>query len=260
MESCLYEGVVRHRRRSPVEQTFSYRIFMAYLDLDELDVVFRGRWLWSTRRPALARFRREDHLGNPARPLAQAVRDLVEERRGIRPQGPIRLLTHLRTFGYVFNPVSLFYCFDPAERRVESIVAEVSNTPWNERHAYVLTPELDRGQGALHRYRTAKEFHVSPFMGMDLDHLWSFRDPGERLSVVIQNRRVAAAPFFSASLALRRREITGPALARALLRYPLLTLQVIGSIYGQALRLRRKGVPVYPHPRERQLASEAQSR
>jgi DUF1365 family protein len=260
VESCLYEGVVRHRRRSPVEHGFRRRIFMSYLDLDELDVVFRGRWLWSTRRPALVRFRREDHLGDPARPLAQAVRDLVEERRGVRPSGPIRLLTHLRTLGYAFNPVSLLYCFDGAGRHVESIVAEVSNTPWNERHTYVLTPELDRGRGALHRYRTPKEFHVSPFMDMEQDHAWTFRDPGERLSVVIQNRSAVDGRFFSASLSLRRREITGPALARALVRYPLMPLQVIASIYGQALRLRLKGAPVYPHPRERQLASELPSR
>jgi hypothetical protein len=247
MKSALYVGRVRHRRLRPVAHAFDFPLFLVYLDLAELERVFRGRWLWSTRRPALARFRREDHLGDPAVPLDVAVRDLVESRTGRRPRGAVRLLTHLRTAGFLFNPVSFFYCFDENER-LEAIVADVSNTPWNERHRYVL-PVTTPGAKRL-RFRTAKDFHVSPFLPMDLDYAWTFHEPGERLAVRIENRARDGAPLFDALLALRRREITGASLAGALLRHPLLTLRVFAAIYWQAFRLRRKGAPVYAHPRE----------
>ena len=247
MKSALYVGRVRHRRFRPVAHAFEFPLFMVYLDLAELDRVFRGRWLWSARRPALARFRREDHLGDPAVPLDAAVRDLVEERTGRRPRGAVRLLTHLRYAGFVFNPASFFYCFDEAER-LEAIVADVSNTPWNERHAYVL-PVTTPGAKPL-RFRTAKNFHVSPFMAMDLDYAWAFHEPGTHLAVRIENLANDGAPLFDALLALRRREIEGASLAGALVRHPLLTLRLFAAIYWQALRLRRKGAPTYPHPRE----------
>jgi DUF1365 family protein len=130
MHSAIYHGWLRHRRHAPSRHAFRYRLFLMYLDLAELDTVFRGRWLWSARRMALARFDRTDHLGDPDVPLDRAVRDLVESRGGRRPAGPIRLLTHLRYFGHCFNPVSFYYCFDAGDTRVETVVAEVNNTPW----------------------------------------------------------------------------------------------------------------------------------
>lgn len=245
MQSCIYEGRVRHARFEAVRHGFEYGLFLVYLDLAELPRVFRGRWLWSTHRPALARFRREDHLGDPRRPLAETVAELVERHGGPRPRGPIRLLTNLRYWGYVFNPVSLYYCFAPDGEHVESIVADVSNTPWNERHQYVLVSD-----GGSLRFRTPKRFHVSPFLDMDMDYRWHFEAPGERLRVGIENRR-GPERLFSASLDLRRREIDGPALAGVLARHPFMTARTIAGIYWQAFRLRRKRAPWYPHPRER---------
>jgi DUF1365 family protein len=245
MESCLYEGVVRHRRFGPVPHAFRFPLCMVYLDLAELDTVFRGRWLWSTSRPALARFRREDHLGDPGVPLERAVRDLVAEHTGKRPGGPVRLLTQLRSAGYLFNPVSFFYCYEDGGA-LAAVVADVSNTPWHERHRYVL-PAEPAGAGRLDA-RVPKRFHVSPFLPMSLDHVFHVREPGERLALRIEDRERDGRRVFDAVLALRRREISGASLARALTRFPLMPLQVSAAIYWQAFRLHRKGAPFHPHP------------
>ncbi len=243
MHSCLYNGWVRHRRFAPRAHAFRYRLFMAYLDLTELDRVFRGCWFWSTRRPALAWFRRADYLGDPSVPLDQAVRDCVERDTGVRPRGPIRLLTHLRYFGHGFNPVSFYYCFDPADTRVETIVAEITNTPWGERHAYVLPA---RGERPL-RFRFSKAFHVSPFMPMDIQHDWRFSAPGKTLAVHMNDCQ-GGDKIFDATLAFERRALNGATLAWALLRFPAMSLQVVVGIYWQALRLWLKRTPVHDHP------------
>jgi DUF1365 family protein len=246
--SCLYEGRVRHRRFEPSPHEFSYRLSLLYIDLDELPDLFRGRWLWSNERRTLASFRRADHLGDPRLPLKDAVVQLVEERTGQTINGPIRLLTHPRYYGYGFNPVSFFYCFDEADSRVEAIVAEVSNTPWGERHCYVLTESANRGSKRKMRYRFPKSFHVSPFLDMDYEYDWRFLAPGERLAVHMDNL-TGAEKTFDATMNLRRREIGGVSLARALTRYPFMTGKVVGAIYFEALRLRLKGTPFFSRPR-----------
>jgi DUF1365 family protein len=246
VNSALYVGSLRHRRLAPRPHAFRYRLFMAYLDLAELDEVFRGRWLWSARRPALAWFRRADYLGDPARPLDDEVRERVWRETGARPRGPIRLLTHLRMFGHCFNPVSFYYCFDARGERVETVVAEITNTPWKERHAYVLPAGERQGSGTM-RFRFGKSFHVSPFMPMAQQYDWRFGTPGARLAVHMENHD-ARGKVFDATLALERREIGAAALAGALARHPFLTLKVVGAIHWQALRLWAKQVPFYAHP------------
>jgi DUF1365 family protein len=137
LKSCIYEGEVRHRRFRPIGHEFRNRLFMLYVDLEELPTLFCRRWLWSTDRMNLAWFRRSDHLGPASQPLAESVRKLVAARTGCWPTGPIRLLTHFRYFGFAMNPISLYYCFN-ADEYVESVVIEVTNTPWGEQHSYVL--------------------------------------------------------------------------------------------------------------------------
>lgn len=245
--SGIYAGWVRHRRMAPREHAFRYRMFMMYLDLAELPGLFRRRWLWSAARPALAQFRREDHMGPPEVPLDRAVRDLVREQTGHTPRGPIRLLTHLRYFGHVFNPVSFYYCFDENDAFVETVVAEVNNTPWGDQHCYVLPQSDNRGSGEHSRFSPEKVFHVSPFMEMDVEYDWRFRHPGEQLTVHMENAR-AGEKIFDATLVLQRREITGASMAAVLASFPLMTVKIVAAIYWQALILWLKGVPLHEHP------------
>ncbi len=256
LQSALYTGSLRHRRMAPRPHEFSYPLFMLYLDLDELPRVFAGRWLWSVGRPNLAWFRRADYLGPATLPLDLAVRNLVEERTGRRPEGPIRLLTHLRTWGLVMNPVSFYYCFDRSGERLENLVAEVTNTPWNERHAYVLTAPRPLEEGESQAFELEKVFHVSPFMPMEVDYRWRFTAPGRRLLVHMENLSPrdpagGATKLFDATVVMSRQPLSGGNLARALARHPWVSAQVLGRIYWQALRLLLKGAPFHPHPKLR---------
>ena len=245
MNSCLYLGHVRHRRFFPRRHDFRYSLYMVYLDLAEVDTVFRGRWLWSARRPALAWFRRRDHFGDPALPLGDCVRDLAERQIGRRPQGPIRLLTHLRYFGYCINPISIYYCFMPDGEALDLLVAEVTNTPWGERIAYVL--DVAGQTGGKQRAEFQKAMHVSPFMPMDLRYGWHSTPPGPHLAVHLDVLK-GQSRLLDATLSLRRRPLDGPNMAGMLVRFPLMTLKVVAAIHWEALRLLWKRIPLFSHP------------
>ncbi len=244
MQSALYTGWVRHRRLRPRAHAFRYPLFMALLDLGELHEAFRGRWLWGVERRAFVSFRRADHFGDPALPLDGCVRDLVERETGCRPMGPVRLLTHMRFAGYVFNPVSFYYCHSADGQSLEAVVAEVSNTPWGERHCYVLP--AGQGDAGIVRH-TPKLMHVSPFMPMGLAYEWRLDVPKARLAVHMRCLR-DGEELFDATLLMRRRPLQAGPLAATLLRFPLMTARVVLAIHWQALLLWLKRVPFYAHP------------
>lgn len=256
MKSCIYEGQVRHRRFAPRSHEFRYGLYLMYIDLDELPKLFDRYWLWSARRFNLAWFRRADHMGDPGRPLIDVVRERIESATGLRPKGPIRLLTHFRYLGYGFNPVSFYYCFDEHDEQIETIVCEVNNTPWGEQHLYVLSATDDQGQGNHIKFLRDKEFHVSPFMPMDIEYDWRFNRPGERLNVHMENYH-DEQKLFDATLMLQRTPMTSLNLARILIQYPWITVKVVAGIYYEAMRLWLKKTPYYPHPDNKEAPTQA---
>ena len=216
---------------------------MVYLDLDELDSVFDKRWFWSGKRTAIVRMKREDYIGDSSLTIKDAVNKRVFEETGSKIEGPVRMLTHLRYFGYVFNPVTFYYCFDKKDTYVKTIVAEITNTPWKERHSYVLNvKDIDEDL----RFDFSKNFHVSPFMHMDLQYDWRFIQPGEKLNVHMINID-NDKKIFDATLQLNKKEMSSYQCARVLIIFPLITVKVIAGIYWQAFKLFLKKHPVYDH-------------
>jgi uncharacterized protein len=245
--SAVYEGWVIHRRHRPVQHAFRYRIFMPLLDLDELPELLDPLPLWSARRPAPAWFRRSDFLGDASRPIAEAARALLAERVGRQPAGPIRLLAHPRYLGVGFNPVSFLFCHRESGE-LDSVIAEVTNTPWGERHAYVLDARgLPSAPDGTVSGQLDKRLHVSPFMALEQKYEWWTTVPGDRLRIGFRNLEDGEV-IFEASLALRRREIDRRLMARLLLTYPPMTIATLARIYAQAIRLRIKGAPWFAHP------------
>ncbi len=282
--SAVYVGWVRHRRFAPVSRAFTFPLYMLYLDLDEVDeVLATGRFWASDRRRraiSLGRFRRGDYLGDPSRDLRDEVLDRVQQELGFRPDGPVRVLTHARQYGYVFNPVSFYYCFQrDGETGVESlvsIVAEITNTPWKERHAYVLDCRAAPSEASEdlracvisrpRRFAFEKAFHVSPFMPMGLAYEWTLSVPcprdHSRLGIHMtlketdrsgsvggpESRGTPGRRIFDATLRLDRLAIGSRTLDAMLLRFPIMTARVILSIHWHALILWLRRVPVFGHP------------
>ncbi len=243
LRSAIYEGSVTHRRFGPgPAREFTYPVAMPLVWLDEIDSLKVLRPLFSERRPAPVRLRRSDFFGDKQVPLDEAVLGLVEERLGSRPAGPVAILANLRTWGWLFNPITLYFCAPGEGRAVEALVAEVENTPWHERHAYVVGPPG--------RHRFAKVMHVSPFMPMGLGYELVYTTPGERLAVRLDVMS-GAERLMGVTMSLRRRPLDRRALARMLWRHPAATHRVSAGIYVQAARLGLKRAPFYVHPERR---------
>ena len=223
--SALYVGTIRHRRFAVRRHELLHRISMAYLDLDDVPALL-GR-----------RFRRDDHIGDPERPLRDVVRAIAGPDA---PRGPVRLLTNLRTLGHCFNPVCFYYLFEEDGETVGAVVAEVTNTPWHDRQAYVLHRE---DGGRVLAADMDKRMHVSPFMGMDQRYTLRAAVPGPTLSVHIENRE-DGEKVFDATLKLERRPLD----RRGLARHYGASLRVIGLIYAHAVALKLKGVPWHRRP------------
>jgi uncharacterized protein len=243
--SAIYEGWVAHRRLGSVAHSFRYRVFMPLFDLDELPGVLDPIPLWSARRAAPARFRDADHLQGGEAPLAVRARDLVQSRLGRRPGGPVRLLANPRYLGVGFNPVSFLF-LHREDGGLDSVIAEVTNTPWRERTEYVLDAQTTASQRRV-TGTFRKRMHVSPFQPMEQTYEISLTRPDERFAVGIRSLE-GGRPVLVASMSLRRHEITRGRMLRLLLGYPPMTIATLARIYANALRLKLLGARFHPHP------------
>lgn len=285
--SSIYEGTVRHRRNLPKIHQFDFRFFMLMLDLDELDSVFNGSWLWSCKRWALCRFKQEDHLKKyisaeekpgPVSLKERAIQALQDN--GFEQEvGAIRILTQVSYLGFSMNPVSFYYCFDVGGDDLVAIIAEVNNTPWGEQHLYVIPSTEIKPSSTIRSDDVKKAFHVSPFMSLDMHYRMAFSLPGEKLAVKIENHCLPDAADLSrsevdktrmpnsniersdlkiidVSMALRKRPLTTANLNWLLVKYPAISFQVVLGIYWHALMLYLKKIRYFPHPHEGRKVEE----
>ena len=239
LNSAIYTGLVVHQRTRPRAHRLSYRVFSLLIDLDELDALRSGLRRLGINRPALLSFHEKDHGDGGS------LRDWVGaqvRKAGIAADGPIRMLTYPRMFGYVFNPLTVYFCHG-ADGRLVAILYEVANT-FGERHAYVLPAD---GATDTVRHECAKDFYVSPFMPMECRYNFAIRPPGDAVQVLI-NEDDAEGLLLTASFTGRRSELTDGALLKAVLSHPLMTLKVTAGIYLEAVKLVFKGMPVFAHP------------
>lgn len=275
--SALYDGSTRHRRFAPRTHSLRARLYLLLLDHDELELsgaltepggALGPEWWWPVA------YRRGDYLdGDTSTPLGRAVRDLVEARTGHRPHGPVRTLTQVRTEGYVFNPLTVHWCLAPdgslgpdGRPRVEVVVLEVTNTPWKDRHCYVVDARPGAGDGPTPgpvavgridrrgrvRAEMPKALHVSPFMPMDQTYRLTCTAPGDRLWLRLETFEdgddTTSVKVFDADLSLRRAPLTRRTLARRLLTHPFATYRVWAGIHAHAVALAARRVPFFPHP------------
>ncbi|MDA8561650.1 DUF1365 domain-containing protein [Gammaproteobacteria bacterium] len=243
MNSAIYKGVVKHSRFVPKQHDFSYKLFMTYLDLDEIGTIFKGIPFWSdNNKKSLAYFNRNDYLKPNDTPLKGLVRKIIFEKCKVNHSGPIRMLTHMRILGCCFNPVTFYYCFNNSDTKLEFVLAEITNTPWKERHQYL----IDLRQ--KNNMQFTKKFHISPFMDMDMQYDWKFTIPSE--SLVVDMKVYKDELYLNAKLSLKRFPITRNNMMSLLLKSSFINHKVILGIYWQAAKLYLKGIPFYSHPKD----------
>ena len=240
MRSKLYAGQVMHHRFLPKRHRFIYRVVSMLLDLDEADTNSLGLKLFSIDRFNLFSWRNRDHGDGTDTPVVRQVRMLLEEQGFSEFKHRIQLLCYPRILGFVFNPLSVYYCYDVSER-LGVILYEVSNT-FGERHTYLIrVPD----QAKVVRQHATKAFYVSPFMPMSADYQFRMVPPDSRVAVCIRQTENQQS-LLHATFTGERRQLNDKALLSVFVKYPLMTLKVIVGIHWEALQLWRKGVKLQP--------------
>ncbi len=242
LQSAIYEGTVVHERVRPKQHRLRYSVFSLLLDLDELPEIDRRSRLFGHNRRAALAFHDRDHgptTGGPLRPWVEAQ---LRAAGLALDGGPIRLLCYPRVFGYVFNPLSVYFCYR-RDGGLAAILYEVCNT-FRERHTYVIP--VDNDARPVIRQRCAKSLYVSPFIQMDTDYHFRIVPPGGGINIVIRQED-AEGLLLAASFRGERVPLTDRSLTRCLIRFPLLTLKVMAGIHWEALKLWRKGLPLFSH-------------
>ena len=239
----FYSGVIRHRRFEPTSHEFDYKLFMFCLDLDDLHELFNFWPLTSLNKPALGRFKRKDHIGSKHSSLKNYVLDQVYKQIGIRPNGRVTLLTHIRMWGILMNPIAVFSCYDKGEN-LQAVVLQVTNTPWGEQCMYILKAE--KGAPKQH-FEFSKKMHVSPFHPMDMHYRCHYMLQDGKLVFHLENHKNKHC-LTDATLIMQGKPLTRKKLIKSIFLYPYMTSKVYYGIYKQAFSLFIKRNPIYTNP------------
>lgn len=237
--NALYVGDIEHRRFSPKVNSFNYKVAYYFVDLEKAAETFKIPFLFSYNSPGILSFWQKDYL------TAKTIRETIFQELGKHSKGPIRILTNISYFGFCFNPVSFYYCYAEDAETLEYIVSDITNTPWREKHRQVF--EMESSERKVFKFQ--KEFHVSPFMPMEIDYTWVFRKPNSRIYVLMQNRASNETQvIFDSTLMLKHSELTAKNIIVTFLKLPLVTFKTVLAIYYQAFKLFLKKVPFHTHP------------
>ncbi|MCW8408032.1 DUF1365 domain-containing protein [Legionella sp. PATHC035] len=254
MNHLIYTGHVRHRRFFPKKHQFSYKLFMFCFDLAQINNTFKGIKQVSIEKFNWFSFKRKNYLNESTIPLDEYARQLVMNRCGTYPKGKIYLLTQLSCLGYCFNPISIYFIFDEVNQNLDYLILEVTNTPWGERHNYVLQYSA-QPKNEIYSYQFQKELHVSPFMSMNYSYHLNLKLNKEKIVVHMENH-IEGKKDFDATLILKAQD--NCSIKKVFWHYPLITYKVSAAIYWQALKLWIKGVPFHAHPGSNKRTSNGQ--
>lgn len=241
----IYKGVIQHTRYLPKKHKFKYSITMLFIDLDHIATAFKSNIFWSYNKSNIGSFDDENYYARNNKEVKKSVVLLIKNKIGAKVDGKIYLLTNGKYFGYCFNPVSFYYCFNKSKKLI-AIVSHITNTPWSEKYAYV--HECKNFKGGTKTFNFDKKFHVSPFMPMDIKYNWKFTEPKDFLYVSMDSFEKNNF-MFNATLRLTRKAWTPWALNKILLMFPPTTIRTILTIYWNAFLLLLKRIPFYSHPK-----------
>ncbi|EIF2703745.1 MULTISPECIES: DUF1365 domain-containing protein [Vibrio] len=241
MNSRLFIGNVRHRRFTPVNHELNYSLFMPAIDVDEIDALEKKVWGFGSRWWHWARFKRSDYIGEGS--VKSAVHSKIEELTGVRCTGKVIAVCHLRYLGLYFSPVNFYYVYN-AEGEWKYLLAEVSNTPWNERHYYAVSADKEEEKFG---WEQVKAFHVSPFNPIDQLYRWRIKPLTDKLNIHLECHK--GEKHFDATMVMKAKPLSSKTLLRCLIVTPIQTVKVMVGIYWHALKLWVKGAPFYSHPK-----------